>query len=109
MKQVFDIAGFNEAVAAESVVVVYYSTESCQVCKTLKPKIREIMDMQFPDASLVYIDTEKSPVLSGQHRVFSIPTIDIYVEGKSHARFSRNLALYEFEEAMRRPYEALMA
>ena len=108
MKQVFDIEGIQSVLHSHPVVVAYFSNEACNVCKTLKPKIIETMQMQFPKAKLLYIDTEKSPVVAGQHRVFSIPTIDIYISGKEHARFSRNVALYEFEEALRRPYDILL-
>lgn len=108
MKQVFDLAGLQSELNDNPVVVTYYSSESCNVCKTLKPKVIEMMQMQFPKAALLYIDTEKSPVVAGQHRVFSIPTIDVYVDGKEHARFSRNVAFFEFEAAVRKPYDILL-
>jgi len=68
-----------------------------------------MLSKQFPKIELIYIDIEKSPVISGQYRVFSIPTIDIYVEGKEHARFSRNVTLFDFEEAIQKPYEIIFS
>ena len=89
--------------------MIYFSNEACNVCKILKPKIRELIEMQFPKVEFLYVDIEKSPVISGQYRVFTIPTIDIYVDGKEHARFSRNVTMYDFETAIRKPYDILLA
>ncbi|MEX0986018.1 MAG: thioredoxin family protein [Bacteroidales bacterium] len=107
MNTLYNLQALKSVIENRPITVVYFSSETCNVCKTLKPKIREMLAMQFPEAELVYVDVEKSPVIAGQYRVFTLPTIDIYVEGKEHARFSRNVALYEFESAIRKPYDLL--
>jgi len=107
MKPIYSLEALKADIEKEPMAVVYFSSESCNVCKTLKPKIIELLNVRFPGVSLLYVDIEKSPVISGQYRVFSIPTIDIFVEGKEHARFSRNLTFFEFEQALRKPYEIL--
>ncbi len=107
METIYSIEGLRAALSDNKVAVIYYSNETCNVCKVLKPRIREMLDMQFPNAKMHYVDIEKSPVVSGQYRVFSIPTIDIYIDGKEHARFSRNVTMHDFEAAMRRPYDLI--
>ncbi|MFC2080317.1 thioredoxin family protein [Bacteroidota bacterium] len=107
MKNLYAIQDLKETIENNTMLVVYYSNDACNVCKVLKPKIREMLIQQFPEVELIYIDIEKSPLISGQYRVFSIPTIDIYIEGKEHARFSRNVTLYDFEHAIQKPYEIL--
>jgi thioredoxin 1 len=107
MKPIYTPEEFKAAIASHPMVVVYFSSEACSVCKTLKPKVVELLNDKFPGVVLYYVDIEKSPVISGQSRVFSIPTIDIHVEGREHARFSRNLMLFEFERALGKPYEML--
>jgi len=52
-----------------------------------------------------YVDIEKSPVISGQFSVFTIPTILIYFDGKEQARFSRNISMHQLEESISRPYQ----
>ncbi len=47
---------------------------------------------------------DKSPVISGQHRVFTIPTILLFFEGREHLRFSRNISLHQLEETIEKPY-----
>lgn len=108
MKSIYSLDEFQSKISETDILVVYYSNEACSICKTLKPKLLDLLNSEFPAAKSIYIDTEKSPVISGQYRVFSIPTIDIYVMGKEHKRFSRNIVMYEFEAAVRKPYEMLI-
>lgn len=108
MERFYSIEEFQSFIGQEEIVVIYYSNDACNVCKTLKPKITELVESKFPACKLVYIDTEKSPVIAGQYRVFAIPTIDIYVLGKEHARFSRNVVMHEFEDALRKPYDIII-
>ncbi len=107
MKPTYSLEALKTDVEKEPMAVVYFSSESCNVCKILKPKVIELLNVRFPGVSLLYVDIEKSPVISGQYRVFSIPRIDIYVEGRQHTRFSRNLMLSEREKVLSKPYEAL--
>ena len=108
MESIYNLEEFQSKINETDIVVVYYSNDACNVCKTLKPKLVDLLKSEFPAVKTIYIDTELSPVISGQYRVFSIPTIDIYVMGKEHKRFSRNVVMYEFEEAIRKPYEMLI-
>jgi thioredoxin 1 len=88
----------------EDGVLLYFSNDACNVCKVLKPKVKELLQEQFPRMRMGYIDTEKSPLLSGQHRVFAIPTILIFFQGREQQRFSRNISLHQLEAAIERPY-----
>ena len=108
MGNFYSLEEFQSFIVKEEIVVIYYSNDACNVCKTLKPKIIDLVDSEFPACKHVYIDTEKSPVIAGQYRGFSIPTIDIYVLGKEHARFSRNVVMHEFEDALRKPYDIII-
>lgn len=109
MKTIYNLDELQKHIENATIAVIYFSNEGCNVCKILKPKIREMIDMQFPRVEFVYVDIEKSPVISGQYRVFTIPTIDVYVDGKEHARFSRNVTMHDFEAAIRKPYDILLA
>lgn len=109
MKSIFSLEELRSLLEKETMLVVYFSSETCSVCKILKPKIKELLELRFPKVELVYVDIEKSPVISGQFRVFSIPTIDLYVEGKEQVRFSRNVTLHDFEAALERPYDLIFS
>ena len=109
MIAIYNQKDLTDLLEKNEIVVIYFSNDACNVCKVIKPKISKIINTQFPKAKLVFIDTEKSPVIAGQYTVFTIPTVDIHVQGKQHMRFSRNIAMFEFEAAMQKPYSALFS
>lgn len=97
----------NELLGRETGVLLYFSTKSCNVCKALKPKIKEKFEENFPDIKMEYIDCEESPEISAQFSVFSVPAILVFLQGKEFARESRNLSVDILVEKIRRPYEIM--
>ena len=104
MEGIYNIQELQDLIAGEKGVLLYFSSDSCSVCKVLKPKVAELLSKQFPLMVSRYVDTEKSPVITGQFRVFTIPTILIFFEGKEQVRYSRNISMHQLEEAISRPY-----
>jgi len=104
MEGIYNVAELQQKIATEKGVLLYFSSDSCSVCKVLKPKVAELLSEQFPLMVSYYVNTEKSPVISGQYRVFTIPTILIFFEGKEQVRYSRNLSMHQLEESISRPY-----
>jgi thioredoxin-like negative regulator of GroEL len=94
-------------IAREDALLLYFSNEQCGVCKVLKPKVRELVESRFPRMKMHYVDIQEHPAVAGQHRVFTIPTLLIFFQGKEQARLSRNIALFQVEDAIARPYTLL--
>lgn len=89
----------------ETLEILYFSNSSCNVCKVLKPKIKDIAEnfgFRFH-----YIDIDKDKTLAAQHLIFSIPTILITINGKEIKRFGRNIHLEEFSSILQRYREIL--
>lgn len=107
MEGIHNIAELQQKIATEKGVLLYFSSESCSVCKVLKPKVAELLRENFPLMVSHYVDTEKSPVISGQFSVFTIPTILIFFEGKEQVRYSRNISMHQLEESISRPYSMI--
>jgi thioredoxin 1 len=107
MEAIYSPEILEELTAVERGLLLYFSNDMCSVCKVLKPRVRELLENQFPELTAGYIDTEKSPLLSGQHRVFAIPTILLFFEGKEYARFSRNISMHQLEGAISKPYSVI--
>lgn len=104
MKGIYTLESLEELMSDMRGVLLYFSNDMCSVCKVLKPKVIELLKEQFPQIETRYVDIDKSPLLSGQHRVFTIPTILIFFDGKEQTRFSRNISLQQLAEAIERPY-----
>jgi thiol-disulfide isomerase/thioredoxin len=77
------------------------------VCKVLKPKIYELLQNEFPKIKFRYIDVKKTPEISAQNNIFTVPTILIYFEGKEFVRRSRNIGITELKNLIERPYKLM--
>ncbi|MGQ8336593.1 thioredoxin family protein [Sunxiuqinia sp. A32] len=92
-----------------SAALVYFSTDECNVCKVLKPKIQELIVGNFPQIALVYININKAPDIAAHYRVFVAPTLVIFFEDRELLRKSRSFGIYELEQELNRPYHLLFS
>jgi thioredoxin len=104
MEGIYDIKELLDLIDTEAGVLLYFSSDSCSVCKVLKPKVARMLQDKFPRICSRYVDIEKSPVISGQFRIFTIPTILIFFDGKEQARYSRSIGMQQLEASISRPY-----
>ena len=93
----------------EPALLVYFSTEACNVCKVLKPKVGELIETGFPKIKAVYVQTDKIPEAAGQNQVFAVPTILVFFEGREYIRKSRNIGIGELQQEIDRPYSMFFA
>jgi thioredoxin-like negative regulator of GroEL len=93
----------------EPALLAYFSTEICNVCKVLKPKVSEMVQNEFPKIKLIYIKSDKLPELAAQNQVFAAPTILVFFEGKEYIRKSRNIGIGELQSEIERPYSMIFS
>lgn len=98
---------FLEITRLNTAVCFYLSTPECNVCKVLKPKVIELIKLDFPEMNFYYVDLNEAKEISGQLSVFSVPTILVYFEGKEIIRASRNMHLEELREQINRYYRMI--
>ncbi len=93
----------------EPALLAYFSTEACNVCKVLKPKVGELIESKFPKMKTVYVQTDKNPEAAAQNRVFGVPTILVFFDGREYIRKSRNIGISELQREIDRPYSMFFA
>ena len=106
-EQVESFEAFLKLKEEEPALLAYFSTETCNVCKVLKPKVAELIQASFPEIKLVYIQTDKLPEVASQNQVFAVPTLLVYFEGREYIRKSRNIGIGELEREIDRPYSMI--
>ncbi len=85
-----------ETIRTAPMLVAYFSTPQCNVCKVLRPKVEEMLQ-DYPGVEFLYVDSASYPDVAGQHLVFAAPTIILFMDGREMRRYSRNLALHDLE------------
>jgi thioredoxin-like negative regulator of GroEL len=107
-----DIQSFDEFLKLkneEPALLAYFSTEACNVCKVLKPKIADLLQQEFPQIKSVYIKSDKLPEVAAQNQVFTAPTILVYFDGREYIRKSRNIGIGELQREIERPYSMIFS
>ncbi len=106
-KDLYSLADLELEIDSHPAAAVYFSAPHCNVCKVLKPKLLAMLEEEYPEFKVFYVDIEKSPLIAGQMRIFSIPTLLIFFGGKEFYRMSRNISLEELNNTIERPYGLL--
>jgi len=97
----------NKYFNTHKIVLAYFSTNDCNVCKVLKPKVKELIEYEFPLINFLYINVNESKETAAQFSVFAIPTIIIFVDGKEYIRKSRFINLEEMKSELDRIYSLI--
>jgi thioredoxin-like negative regulator of GroEL len=108
-KDIRSLNEFNQVLDDNDAVLGYFSNETCNVCKVLKPQIYEMIQKNYPKIKSIYIDISKVPEISAQNSIFTIPTIVVYLAGKETFRKSRHIGVEELKDAIERPYQIMFS
>ena len=100
---------FNWLKKEEPALLGYFSTETCNVCKVLKPKVAKLIQEEFPQIKLAYVKSDVLPEVAGQHQVFAAPTILVFFDGRETIRKSRNIGIDELRREIDRPYSMIFS
>lgn len=98
---------FKEFISKNGGAVTYFSTPQCNVCKALKPKLKNLLFSHFPEMKFAYVNTVEAQEMAAQNQVFTVPTILFHLDGKEFIRKSRNINLNILAEELERPYEMM--
>lgn len=98
---------FSTLLEQQPAVLIHFSAPDCGVCQSLKPRIASLVDEQFPRLVLAEVDCTASPELAAQQRVFTVPVLLLFLEGRESLRMVRNLHLAELRVQLARPYALL--
>lgn len=93
----------------EPALLAYFSTEACNVCKVLKPKVAELIHSEFPKIKLAYIKSDVLPEIAARNQVFAAPTLLVFLDGREYIRKSRNIGISELHHEIERPYSMMFS
>ncbi|QGY45331.1 thioredoxin [Maribellus comscasis] len=102
-----EIQSFDEFLKlkeTEPALLAYFSTDACNVCKVLKPKVAELVSKEFPKIKPVYVKSDILPDVAAQNQIFTAPTILVFFDGRETIRKSRNIGISELQREISRPY-----
>lgn len=85
----------DELAESKKPYIIYVSTEDCNVCKSIFPKMMEVVaDYDVPVYS---VDASTHQEVAGQLLVFSVPTIIVMADQKELYKESRFIQFEQFK------------
>lgn len=107
--QIGDLVTLERLASEHLALAVYFSAPDCNVCKVLKPRLMEALELEFPRVQRAEVDVQGARELAAQLQIFSIPTLIILFDGRESQRWVRNIALGEVRREISRPYQMLFS
>ncbi len=107
MKEVTSFAALNKLKATEKGLLILFGGQHCSVCHRIKPKLIYLMEQQYPNMTLVYVDCHRESAVCAQNGVMSLPTLQVFFEGKCFVEAVRTFSLQGVLDKIQRPYQLL--
>jgi len=102
--QTYDSFQQIEHLKATQGVFILFGGPQCGVCHAIKPKLVSLISQQYPELVMVYVDCASSPNVCAQHNVFSLPVVQLYIEGHLYLERARSFSLVELGSEIGRIY-----
>jgi thioredoxin 1 len=106
-KKIIEIAEWEYLIKEHDAMMVYLYSEKCNVCTSLFPKVKELIENKFPKVTLIILDAIENRGLAAQIRMFSVPGIILFIDGKEQFRANGLVMLSELERKIEKPYRMM--
>lgn len=88
----------------EKAVIVYFYSDRCSPCISLRPKVIDMVKTAFQGVRLVFVNSEKVPEVAAAFSVFANPAIIVFIEGREYRRYSKYISINELGSDIERVY-----
>jgi len=96
-----DVNKIKEIIEQEEIVLAYFTTTNCNLCKDLFPKIESMLD-DYPKITGIKAESDIDQRIVGEYKVFMAPTVILFIQGKETIRLSRNISIPELKSKIDR-------
>lgn len=79
------IESVEELQKTEGITLIDFYADWCGPCKMMMPLL-EKLDQDYPEVTILKVDTDKFPEVMLAHGVTNIPTLDFYQDGTKQSR-----------------------
>jgi len=97
----------SSLITDEAAVIIYFYSDNCAPCLSLRPKVQQLVAEDFPEIKLALVNSEKYPALPAAYNVFANPTIILFFEGREYRRESKYISIPQLSQAIERPYNMI--
>ena len=91
-----DSLDFEEIINSEDLTIIDFSASWCMPCRMLAPIVEQVAD-KIPEVSFYNLDIDENEEIAKRYRIFSVPTLVCFREGK---KIDSLVGLNSFDEVV---------
>lgn len=104
MQTIETLEALDHLKQTEEGLLILFGGQACGVCHSIKPKLINLMQQQYPKISLVYVDCHVVTEVCSQNGVFTLPTLQVFFSGQRFIEEVRSFSLQKLMQDLQRPY-----
>jgi len=97
----------EQLTASQPAALIYFFSNNCAPCVSLRPKVSELLNENFPEMRLLLVNAEDHRDVAARYGAFSFPTLIIYFDGREYFRASKYISMSQLAEKIGKPYQML--
>lgn len=105
-KEITSLEELQSIISEEPAVLAYFYNDNCAPCISLRPKIIEMVDNNFPKMQLYFVNSDKRKI-SSNYAVYDNPTILIFFDRKEYIRASKYVSTAQLSDQIMRYYSMI--
>ena len=86
-------------------LLIYFYSDNCAPCRSLRPKVEKLIQDRFPLMDLVFVNAVANPGLAAEYQVLGYPVLIFFFEGKEYLRYSKYVSISELSDSIGRIYD----
>ena len=99
-----DLNSIQDFIKDKMALIIYFYNDDCPPCLSLRPKVEALVEKDYPEMELVFVNSKQHPEIPASFGVYSNPTLLIFFDGKESKRFSKYISTPELSQAIDRYY-----
>lgn len=106
-KELQQLTQLQESIINDEALLVYFYSNNCAPCKSLRPKVEELLAKDYPKMNLYFVNSEDHPEMTAEYGIFSMPTLLAFFDRKEYIRKSKYVSIPELKEGIDRYYQMM--
>lgn len=99
--QIRTLDSFIHFIRQQEYVIVFFEGKNCRVCHYLYPKIKDLVERDFPTVPLVVVNMDESADIAGQLIVYSQPILLVFKQEREVLRISGKQPVFQIAQELR--------
>jgi len=102
------IEEFDQLKNNREMFLLYLNNNNCSIGENVEPKVKGLLQNNFPEILFVNVNTDESQYLSSKLNFSDPPTLIFFIEGKEYLRKSRAFGIEELKKEVKRLYDLFL-